>query len=75
MILALLQAGEPVIVDRIEGELAVVEWPDRAFTEIPLAALPPGVQEGDRLVIAARSAPRRDRGVAGRPALRAGGGR
>lgn len=38
-----------LIVDRIEGDIAVCEGPGRAKEELPLAALPPGVREGDCL--------------------------
>ena len=33
-------------VDRIEGDLAVVEWEDGSWSDLPLPALPPGVAEG-----------------------------
>lgn len=38
-----------LIVDRIEGELAVCERQDRTMAVIPLAELPPGLREGDCL--------------------------
>jgi hypothetical protein len=37
-----------IVVDRIEGEFAVVEI-GGAKVDVPLADLPPGVREGDRL--------------------------
>jgi hypothetical protein len=38
----------PLVVDRIEGELAVVEAPDGALLDLPLAWFPPDLEEGDR---------------------------
>jgi hypothetical protein len=38
-----------IVVDRIEGEVAVVEIAG-VTTDIPLSELPPGVKEGDQLV-------------------------
>lgn len=46
--------GTLVIVDRIEGPLAVLEWSEEQLTEVPVTALPDGVQEGDRLVLLVR---------------------
>jgi hypothetical protein len=40
-----------VVVDRIEEDVAVVEFADRAFADVPLAVLPPGVAEGERLIL------------------------
>ncbi|MCB9746464.1 MAG: hypothetical protein H6740_28060 [Alphaproteobacteria bacterium] len=37
------------IVDRIEGERAILEGPDGAFVERALAELPKGLQEGETL--------------------------
>lgn len=37
------------IVDRIEGEVAVLERDDLVFEDIPLAELPPGVAKHDCL--------------------------
>ncbi len=39
-----------VVVDRIEGERAVLEWSDGSLGEVPIKVLPPGTREGDRLV-------------------------
>lgn len=39
-----------VVVDRIEGELAVLEVAGATF-DWPLAALPPETREGDRLSV------------------------
>lgn len=39
------------VVDRVEGDLAVVEWRVDAFADLPLALLPPEVGEGDRLTV------------------------
>lgn len=39
-----------VVVDRIEGDYAVIEAGDETVA-FPLAALPPGVKEGDKLTI------------------------
>lgn len=38
------------IVDRIEGDLAVVLFNELTF-EVPVAALPPGLVEGSRLTL------------------------
>lgn len=35
------------VIDRIEGDFAVVELPDEDFCLVPLAALPQGVSDGD----------------------------
>lgn len=35
-----------VVIDRFEGEIAIVELPDKRFAEIALALLP-GAEEGD----------------------------
>ena len=37
-----------IVVDRIEGDVAVLEIAGRAV-DVPLAELPAGVKEGDRL--------------------------
>lgn len=37
-----------IVVDRIEGEQAVLEVGGR-LVDVPLSELPPGVKEGDRL--------------------------
>ncbi|HEY3315544.1 MAG TPA: DUF3006 domain-containing protein [Bacillota bacterium] len=39
-----------VIVDRIEGELAVLEWGD-STVELPAAELPAGAREGSVLTV------------------------
>ncbi len=39
------------VVDRVEGDLAVVEWSVDAFGELPVALLPPDTREGDHLSI------------------------
>ncbi len=47
-------AGPPArvgIVDRIEGEYAVVEWDVDGFADVPLGLLPPGVREGDQVLL------------------------
>jgi len=36
-------------VDRIEGEVAVVEWRDGSFSDVPAALLGDGLDEGDRI--------------------------
>ena len=38
-----------LIVDRIEEDIAVCEGPAKAYTQIPLSALPRSVREGDCL--------------------------
>lgn len=40
---------ERYIVDRIEGEMAVLEREDRSFEDVPLSELPAGVQRHDCL--------------------------
>lgn len=47
-----------VVVDRVEGDVAVVEAADGALFDWPVAALPPGAREGDRLVVRVRRGPR-----------------
>jgi hypothetical protein len=37
-----------IVIDRIEGEVAVVELAG-STVDVPLSELPPGVKEGDRL--------------------------
>lgn len=54
-----------LVVDRFEGEWAVLEWEGRTFT-VPRGLLPEGVREGDCLrwtveVDRAATAARRDR--------------
>ncbi len=44
-------------VDRIEGELAVVEWQDGSFSDVPAALLGSSVAEGDSVWL--RHRPRR----------------
>lgn len=44
-----------LVIDRIEGDFAVVEFDGQPF-DLPVAALPPGVGEGDRLVLLAAPA-------------------
>lgn len=46
--------GTLVVVDRIEGPFAVLEWKEEVLTEVPISALPLGVEEGDRLVLLVR---------------------
>ena len=50
--------GTVVTVDRIEGPYAVLEWDEVHVTEVPIYALPPHVEEGDRLVLRAQTLPR-----------------
>lgn len=40
-----------VIIDRFEGNMAVIEYPDRTMVNIPRSQLPPGAAEGDVLII------------------------
>jgi hypothetical protein len=40
-----------IIIDRFERDMAVCEKPDRTMISIPRGQLPPGVKEGDVLVI------------------------
>lgn len=40
-----------VIVDRFEGEFAVVELPDKTMVNMPVVLLPEGTQEGDLVEI------------------------
>ena len=37
-----------VTIDRIDGEVAVVEWSAGALGDVPMALLPPDTREGDR---------------------------
>ncbi len=41
----------PVIIDRIEEDVAVVELRADLLVDLPLALLPVGIQEGDRLAL------------------------
>lgn len=43
-----------LIVDRVEGGVAAVELRDLSIVHLPVALLPPGVREGDRLAVRAR---------------------
>lgn len=49
--------GTLVVVDRIEGPFAVLEWSAEELTEVPVTVLPEGVEEGDRLVFVVRRSP------------------
>mgnify|MGYP001182008488 CR=1 FL=1 len=40
-----------LIIDRFEGEYAVVELPDKTFVNIPKKALPEETKEGDIITI------------------------
>ncbi len=40
-----------VIIDRFEGDYAVVELEDRSTANLPRSLVPPGAKEGDVLVI------------------------
>ena len=42
--------SEKLVVDRIEGNLAIIEHREGSF-EIPIACLPPQTKEGDYLTI------------------------
>ena len=50
MIRALQLFGLLAIVDRIEEDVAVIEWEGIGITEIPASALPTGTREGDTIV-------------------------
>ncbi len=39
------------VIDRFEGEFAVVELPDGRFCNIPKCALPKGAGEGDVILL------------------------
>lgn len=43
------------IIDRFEGEFAVVELPDRKTISLPKAAIPPEAKEGDVLSLVIES--------------------
>lgn len=58
MILTLFSLGTLVTIDRIDGAFAVLEWNDVQLTEFPVIALPPDVEEGDRIVLHTRALPR-----------------
>lgn len=38
-----------VVVDRVEEDRAVLEWPDGTTGDVPLSLLPVGTREGDQL--------------------------
>lgn len=40
-----------VIIDRFEGDYAVVELPDLTMVDMPISLIPEGAKEGDVLVI------------------------
>ncbi len=40
-----------MIIDRFEGEYAVVEFDDKTFVNIPKKALPTNAKEGDVLIV------------------------
>lgn len=40
-----------VIIDRIEEGFAVIELDSENYIDIPLKYLPPGVKEGDKLIL------------------------
>lgn len=40
-----------VIIDRFEGEFAIVELPDRSTVDMPKKLIPQDAKEGDVLVI------------------------
>ncbi|MCB9779974.1 MAG: DUF3006 domain-containing protein [Alphaproteobacteria bacterium] len=46
-----LVASTPGIVDRVEGDVAVIEWSADHWSELPVEALPPGAGEGDALLL------------------------
>lgn len=39
------------VIDRFEGDIAVVEFEDKTHEDIPKEKLPPGAREGDVLII------------------------
>ncbi len=43
------QNGPLVTIDRIEDDVAVVEWTPDTIGDLPLNVLPPDTREGDRL--------------------------
>jgi hypothetical protein len=52
----------PATVDRIEGDIAVIELDTETFLDLPARRLPPGTREGDRLRLRIRrGAPAGDR--------------
>lgn len=57
------------VVDRVEGDWAVVEWEGRSIGDLPLSALPSGVREGDGVVAVLRRRSRARVGVEGSEAL------
>lgn len=50
----ILVFGAVATIDRIEGDIAVLEWRDLCVTELPVSVLPDGIEEGDTLVIRSR---------------------
>lgn len=59
--LALLATCRVLTVDRIEGEVVVLDWCGRLRFDAPINALPTGLAEGDRVRLRAFHAPRRAR--------------
>lgn len=45
------------VVDRIEGDFAVVEWAEGDLSDVPLSLLPERIEEGDTLVLRLRPRP------------------
>lgn len=39
------------IIDRIEGELAVIELEDGSFTNVPVTKIPPGISESEGVAL------------------------
>ena len=48
-----------VTVDRVEVDIAVIEWPGGVTTDVPVSALPPDTREGDRLRLVTALLPQR----------------
>ena len=40
-----------VTIDRIEEDIAVIELDSDNYIDIPIKYLPPGVKEGDKLIL------------------------
>ena len=48
-----------LIIDRIEGDIAIIECGEHTF-EVPVSALPEGAQEGSQLSFSLLSSPESD---------------
>ena len=54
MWLLLMLGWKNCIIDRIEGEYAVIEWADQTHSDVNLRDLPKGCREGSKLLYVLR---------------------